>query len=289
LVEEDGNDNEEIEAAYPTSDSIRKDSREPEPYIVTIMSRLDLQLVSLQQRNRQGLPHRFIVFTKCSRGLEPSDAVNHASGAPSKGGHDISIPLAQRKALRKWIEQATDLHSAQNMPPLPNQHGPPIPFLQTFEGYKCNWCTVCSSSKNVMGNHTGTTPGHPTARSATLQHFFHNRLLFAVQPNRYNDGQGNEDGVDLYVLYAKQYGLDVEDESTTCIPFFSDEKEMPLLLQITRWFDHLWRYLRNDDVSSEDEDEEVEDEGMEKRENLESDEEVDDDSREKNSDSDGGG
>ena len=141
--------------------------------------------------------------------------VSHAAGIT----HGIGIPLAQRKALREWIVNATDLHFAQNMPPLPNQHGNPVPFLETFPGYKCNSCTFCTTKHRLMAVHTGTVPGHPTARAATLQHFFYNRLLFAIQPNRHNEGRGNGEGIDLYSLYAKEYSLDVEDESTTSVPF----------------------------------------------------------------------
>ena len=155
-----------------------------------------------------------------------------------RGGHNIKIPQAQRRVLRKWIEETTGLCSAQKMPPLPNPHGPPIPFIRTAEGYKCNSYSFCSRSKNAIGLHTGTVPGHSAAKKATLQHLFHNRLLFTVQPDRHNEGRGNADGVDFYSLYAKQYKLVVEDESTTCVPLCSDDKEMPMLLQVTRWHDH---------------------------------------------------
>jgi hypothetical protein len=238
------------------------DKRAPEPHIVTVMSKLDLHLVCLPRHDRPGYPHRFLACGSCQKGLEPQEAVAHAAGATTNGGHGINIPLVQRKALREWIEKAPDLHSAQNMPPLPNQHGNPVPFLKENKGYKCNHCTFCSTVERVMGEHTGTVPGHPTARNVTLQHFFHNRLLFAVQPNRHNKARGDEEGVDLYSLYAKEYGLDVEDESTTSIPFYSDEKEMPVMLQITRWFDHVWRFLRNSD---DDEDTDGEDEEIERR------------------------
>jgi hypothetical protein len=70
------------------------------------------------------------------------------------------------------------------------------------------------------------------------------------------------DGVDLYSLYAKQYGLDVEDESANFVPLCSDEKEMPVLLQITRWHDHLWKYLKTDmdDDSGEEKDHDTDEE-----------------------------
>jgi hypothetical protein len=147
------------------------------------------------------------------------------------------------------------------MPPLPNPYNPPVPFIRTASGYKCNSCSFCSTVQRVISYHTSTVPGHTTARKTTLQHLFHNRLLFAVQPGRHNEGRGGDKiGVDLYSLYAKQYGLDIEDESTTCIPLDGDEKEMPLMLQILRWHDHLWRYLRNDGESSSSESGETDEE-----------------------------
>jgi len=127
--------------------------------------------------------------------------------------------------------------------------------------------------KRVISYHTSTVPGHSTARKATLQHLFHNRLLFSVQPDRHNEGRGNADGVDLYSLYVKQYGLDDEDESAAFIPLCSDKKEMPMLLQITRWHDHVWRYLKNDgedsdeDSSEDSMDEEDERNGDDQKEN----------------------
>jgi len=121
----------------------------------------------------------------------------------------------------------------------------------------------------VISYHTSTVPGHSTARKATLQHLFHNRLLFSVQPDRHNEGRGNADGVDLYSLYAKQYGLGDEDESAAFLPLCSDEKEMPMLLQITRWHDHIWRYLKNDGEDSDEDstDEEDERNGDDQKEN----------------------
>jgi Orsellinic acid/F9775 biosynthesis cluster protein D len=280
LEEDDGNEPEVQTEDNAISDVEENKSREPEPHIMIILSSLDLRVVPLQSRNQQGLPYWFIACTRCLRGLEPDDAVTHAAGPPSRGGHNIKIPQAQRRELRKWIEDTADLCSAQKMPPLPNPHGPPIPFIQTAEGYKCNSCSFCSRSKNAIGFHTGTVPGHSTARKATLQHLFHNRLLFAVQPDRHNEGRGNADGVDIYSLYAKQYKLDVEDESTTCVPLCSDDKEMPMLLQVTRWHDHLWKYLKNDGDDDDDSSEEKDDDSSEEKDDDRSEEKDDDASEE---------
>jgi len=257
LVEEDDCDEVqtilEVDATATSSAGGDDESQwEPQPHIQIILSSLDLRVVLLQSRDQRGLPYRFIACTRCLKGLEPGDAVTHAAGAPSRGGHNVRIPQAQMQVLRKWIEDTADLCSAQNMPPLPNPHGPLILFIQTAKGYKCNSCSFCSTMKRVISYHTSTVPGHSTARKATLQHLFHNRLLFSVQPDRHNEGRGNADGVDLYSLYAKQYGLDDEDESAAFIPLCSDEKEMPMLLQITRWHDHVWRYLKNDGEDSDE-------------------------------------
>jgi hypothetical protein len=85
------------------------------------------------------------------------------------------------------------------------------------------------------------------------------------------------DGVDLYSLYAKQYGLDVEDESANFIPLCSDEREIPMLLQITRWHDHLWEYLKTDrDNDSGEEKDHDTDEEDEKRGDQDEDNDEDD-------------
>ena len=183
LVEDGNSDSDGVAQPELDDDENTYDKQAPEPHIVTVMSKLDLRLVCLPRRGRPGYPHRFLACSSCEKGLEPQDAVTHAAGAKTQGGHNINISLADRRALREWIKNASDLHSAQNMPPLPNQHGNPVPFLKENKGYKCNHCTFCSTVERVMGVHTGTVPGHPTARNVTLQHFFHNRLLFAVQPN----------------------------------------------------------------------------------------------------------
>jgi hypothetical protein len=77
---------------------LKKDEREPEPHIVTIMAKLDLHVVCLPSRDR-GHPHRFIACGSCKKGLEPQEAVTHAAGAKTRGGHNIDISLAQRRAL----------------------------------------------------------------------------------------------------------------------------------------------------------------------------------------------
>ena len=115
-----------------------------------------------------------------------------------------------------------------------------------------------------MERHFRKKPGQAhVAKRATLQHLFGNRALFPVEPNRHNDGKGNSNSIDLYALYANTYKLDAEEESAASVPFYREEKEMPMMLQITRWFEHVWPYLRegDDEEDRTDEDDSSSDDG----------------------------
>ncbi len=76
-----------------------------------------------------------------------------------------------------------------------------------------------------------------------VQYFFPTceKKYFVVQPCHQQKTKGHmEKDIDIYTLYAKSFGLDIKEK----LPFYHDNKEVPQLLQITRWFGHLWPYLR---------------------------------------------
>ena len=232
--------------------------QETDPAIISLLSDLNLRLVFLPSQPK----YRLIVCVTCQKGLEPRDAVKHSTS--TTGEHKIKMVIGRRKELRAWIESATDLCSSNKPPPRPDPNSPPVPFIKLHPGFKCSKCDFCSTSQSRMERHFREKPGQAhVAKRATLQHLFGNRALFPVQPNRHNDGKGNSNGIDLYALYANMYKLDAEEESAASIPFYQEEKEMPMMLQITRWFEHVWPYLREgddegrtdeDDGSSDDED-----------------------------------
>ena len=224
----------------------RNDSASPS--ISFILSKINLQVSSIPSR-LGGLPHRLMVCTTCGMGLNPDNAVQHATSKDRfHYGHGITIPLRERTLVRQWIAMASDLHSPQNPPPVPDAHSPPVPGLKIFKGYKCPTCGECKESEEMMKRHSSST-GHRRPQVASVQFFFSTRekKYFVVQPGRQRVNQLEqktrdrmEKDVDMYVLYAKSFGLDIEEK----VPFYRDDKEMPQLLQITRWFDHVWPYLR---------------------------------------------
>jgi hypothetical protein len=190
-------------------------------------------------------------------GLDPDDAVNHATSKDqSHHGHGINVLLHERRLVRQWIVMASDLHSAQNPPPIPDAHSPPVSGLKIFKGYRCPTCGECKESEGMMKRHSSST-GHRKSRGASVQFFFSTRekKYFVVQPGRQLEQKTKgcaEKDVDMYALYAKSFGLDIEEK----LPFYCDDKEMPVMLQITRWFDHVWPYLRlrEDDVEEDSDD-----------------------------------
>jgi len=227
--------------------------QDTDPAIISLLSDLNLRVVCLPSQPK----YRLIACVTCQRGLEPHDAVKHSTS--KIGEHKIDMVIRRRKELKSWIESTADLCSSNNPPPCPDPNSPPVPFIKQHPGFKCSKCAFCSTNEDRMERHFRHNPGHVAIR-ATLQHLFGNRALFPVQPNRHNDGKGNSHGIDIYSLYANTYGLDAEEESAASIPFYQEEKEMPVLLQITRWFEHVWPYLREADDDDEDNEDSADDE-----------------------------
>ena len=223
---------------------ILHDERDPSVTIKHLLSKLNLGIISLPPRHQRDLPHRFIVCVECQKGLNPEDAVSHATNKKTNKGHQIPVSLTEKKLLWEWIGVASDLHSSQNLPPIPNGHTPPISGLQVLSGFRCPSCGLCKESDDMMKRHTSST-GHTQCKKTNIQYFFPavEKIYFAVQPGRRVKKKGTENvaDADLYALYAEKFGVDIEENT---LPRYRDEKEMPLLLQSTRWFDHLWPYLR---------------------------------------------
>jgi len=228
------------------------DERDPSPSITFILSKMNLRVISIPSPDQRRLPHRFMVCTTCQMGLDPDNAVHHATSKDqSHFGHGISILLQERTLVQKWIAAASDLHSSQNPPPIPAAQSPPVPGLKVLKGHRCSTCGECKESEEMMKRHSSST-GHKKPRAASVQFFFSTRekKYFVVQPGRGATTIGHtEKDVDMYALYAELFGLDIEEK----LPFYHDDKEMPQLLQITRWFDHVWPYLRlrADDVDED--------------------------------------
>ncbi len=231
------------------------DERDPSPSIMFILSKMNLRVVSIPSPDQGRLPHWFMVCTTCQMGLDPDDAVHHATSKDQAHfGHGISILLQERTLAREWIAAASDLHSSQNPPPIPAAHSPPVPGLKVLEGHRCPTCGKCKESHGMMKRHSSSTR-HRKPRCAFVQFFFSTRekKYFVVQPGRQATTIGHtEKDVDMYALYAELFGLDIEEK----LPFYRDDKEMPQLLQITQWFDHVWPYLRlrEDDVEDDGDD-----------------------------------
>ena len=235
-----------------TTFNTQADKRGPSPSIMFILSKMNLRVVSIPSPDQGRLLHRFMVCITCQMGLDPNNAVHHAtSKEQAHFGHGIKIFLHERTLVREWIASALDLHSIHNPPPIPAAHSPPIPGLKVLKGHKCPTCGECKESEGMMKRHS-TLTGHRKPRAAFVQFFFSTREknYFVVQPGRQVTTIGHtEKDVDMYTLYAGLFGLDIEVK----LPFYHDDKEMPQLLQITRWFDHVWPYLRlrEDDVEED--------------------------------------
>ena len=228
------------------------DERDLSPSITFILSKMNLRVISIPSPDQRRLPHRFMVCTTCQMGLDPGNAVHHATSKDqSHFGHGISIFLQERTLVQEWIAAASDLHSSRNPPPIPAAQSPPVPGLRVLKGHRCSTCGECKESEEMMKRHSSST-GHKKPRAVSVQFFFSTceKKYFVVQPGCGATKIGHtEKDVDMYTLYTELFGLDIEEK----LPLYHDDKEMPQLLQITRWFDHVWPYLRlrADDVDED--------------------------------------
>jgi hypothetical protein len=186
-------------------------------------------------------PTRLLTCTKCLHGVLPSSLISHSNE------HHIKLLPAEKKNLQKIIDSSSFLDDSIEVSP-PNPPCPPIEGILVQDGFGCNLCSHCCMTVGSMQTHFSRkhkgTLGSAKAnyRPVQVQALFARRpKYFAVTPSL--RGLNEED---LFTVYLQQCAPDIEALRILNPPL--NPNEIPPLLKITQWQEHLKVYISDRDT-----------------------------------------
>jgi hypothetical protein len=180
-------------------------------------------------------PARLLVCTKCQHGILTSSLLTHSKS------HNIKLLPAEKQNLQDVMKNSTFLDDSTEIP-TPNPPCPPIEGIKVQGGYACNLCSYCCTAVQTMRNHFNDKHkgalGFPkdNCKQVQVQAFFARRPnYFAVTPSL----RGlNKD--DLFTKYLQQCAPEIEALTILNPPL--NANEVPPLLKVTQWHEHLKGY-----------------------------------------------
>lgn len=185
-------------------------------------------------------PTRLLVCTKCQHGINASSLISHPNG------HDINLLPAEKRNLQNVMNHSSFLTDSSPLS-IPTPPCPPIEGIHVQNGIACNICNYCSISFGTMQQHFSQkhkdVPGFAkeNSKAVQVQALFSRRpKYFAVIPSLHGH---NED--DLFTVYLQQCAPEIEALRVLNPPL--NANEVPPLLKITQWHNHLKDHTSNRD------------------------------------------
>ena len=180
--------------------------------------------------------HYKVLICDCGQAVLHDNCIKHISG------HGIKLTQHQKTAYSNKVKDLILVASTTEVAtPMPG--GPPIELLtHHLDGYCCNECFYCAPTKKTIENHwyknhkKDLRSGEDRFHRGTLQTFFTpvGQHYFEVNPSI--SGLPKDD---MFTLYMR-------NEITKYPPFPTSNptniRDIPLLLQVTQWHDHLAAY-----------------------------------------------
>ncbi|KAF9522805.1 hypothetical protein CPB83DRAFT_899311 [Crepidotus variabilis] len=228
------------------------DERAPGPEVATLLARLYLTIVRVTAVKDGPVP-RFLACQRCKKGVDPGSAVQHATANsrdgcrtqldPTSKFPNPNISLAQKKIVRDWINgEATDLHSSQNLPPVPKNSWQLEP-LELLGGFACDTCGYVSTKDHMIRRHA-TEDRHPSWSSVTCHALFYNCGYCVVRKRRPDANRRPPDATATLVQeYLDEYS-DPSKNNPRSVLVDVPSQEMPLLIQIQRWHEPIWQAIK---------------------------------------------
>ena len=197
-----------------------------------------LTLASLRAIPLPHLPNQVLVAcTNCKIGLNSKTVLSHANTH-----HKIKIKdKEQKKSIQAVLNQTNIIEKPGDTLP-PKHPCPPIKGLLYGPGFKCTICSYCARKRRTMASHLTTmhkgTKGtiESKTRSVIVQSFSSQRpTYFQVVPVLSGMSQDN-----LFSVYLEQCVPDIDSLQLINPPV--DHNELPPLLKLTGWHEHLAPY-----------------------------------------------
>jgi Orsellinic acid/F9775 biosynthesis cluster protein D len=181
---------------------------------------------------------RLLTCTKCFHGILASSLISHANS------HNIKLLPEEKRNLQKIMASSSFLQDSNSIP-TPTPPCPPIEGIQVQDGFSCNICDYCCVTFRSMPSHFSNkhkdVVGFAKANSKPVQVqalFARRPKYFAVTPSLRGH---NED--DLFTAYLQQCAPEIEALKILNPPL--NPNEVPPLLKVTQWHEHLKDYTSN--------------------------------------------
>jgi Orsellinic acid/F9775 biosynthesis cluster protein D len=182
--------------------------------------------------------HYKVLICTCGQAVLDSGCVKHVYG------HGIKLTKHQQSQYDDIIKGLALIKKMKDVV-TPPPGGPPVELLLSHpDGYCCNVCPYCAPQKRTIDNHWYATHSKDddAGRSdrhhrGTIQTFFHpvGQQYFEVNP-----GLSGLSADDMFTVY-------IRDEVPKYPPFpascATNPRDVPLLLQVTQWHEHLGAYI----------------------------------------------
>ncbi|PPR05282.1 hypothetical protein CVT26_011477 [Gymnopilus dilepis] len=206
----------------------------------SLLEGFGLTLVRLTYTRMFPVP-QFVACTVCKQGVPPKSVIDHVKSHLRKLKHKDFRPLQEWLNLHRLAATNKDL-------PLPITIRPAFEALRIHKGYTCAKCSFCGTTDESMRIHCSnvhriSTNWNKTIHTAQLQTFFpSNQIYFPVQDAIANGFNVTESQDNIINAYIKQILPTLAIPSDALLQPSSD-LELPPLLRITQWHQHLATYI----------------------------------------------
>jgi len=192
----------------------------------------------------------------CQKGINIQNGVVHAT-RKELGGHGLKASKDIVIELRKWIKLKAHLflssETAFQDAPGPTLMTKPLPILKVDDGLRCSSknCNYACKRPTTMATHWSKKHKNKKvakkAKDAKVQTFFETHPRYFVVIPQLSGSHANS----RYELYLTQLVPDLEKNCHEVVPYLASEREIPPLLKVMQWHQHLSPYLLDEKDASD--------------------------------------
>jgi len=223
--------------------------------ISTAMKKVGLIVLSPRWLKGQETP-LLLACWACQKGINIQNSVVHAT-RKELGGHGLKASKDIVIELQKWIKLKAQLflssETAFRDAPGPPFITKPLPILKVDDRLRCSSenCNYACKQPNAMAMHWSKKHKHKKAakkgKDAKVQTFFESHPKYFVVSPQLSGPQANS----RYELYLTQLVPDLEKDCHEVVPYLASEREIPPLLKVMQWHQHLSPYLLDETDESD--------------------------------------
>ena len=223
----------------PLDNEMNIDETNPPLDEVEVLSKASITIILLPHLQTTP-PTRLLVCTKCQHGILASSLISHSNA------HNIKLLPADKKSIQTIMDNSSFLNDSIAVAS-PNPPCPPIEGILVQNGFVCNLCGYCCIAVQTMRNHFSDNHkadlgfAKANSKSAQVQALFIRRpKYFAVTSSLHGLNEK-----DLFAVYLQQCAPEIETLRILNPPL--NLNEVPPLLKVTQWHEHLKEYTNNCD------------------------------------------